>query len=124
MKITAVAEIQWMQALSYVYIQMHQYEKAKVLLEAALVLDDKNDQVLKSLSYIYYQLQNFEAALRKAQTWVQVTQETKPAHERAQMYLLQAQSLLRLDKKDLAKKCLEKHYQLSSPEISELSGRE
>ncbi len=101
----------WILASSYVYLQMQHYDKAICLLEALLVLDKKNLQALKILSYAYFKKERYEDAFISARKWIDASKNLIEPKEIALMYLLQGRSLLKLNRKDLAKKCLQKYKQ-------------
>ena len=99
----------WALALGYVYLQTQNYDKTIILLEALLVLDSEDMQALKILSYAYLKVGRYEDSFISARKWIQHMQKTLAPKELALMYLLQGRALLKLNRKDLAKKCLQKY---------------
>ncbi len=107
----SVEQQHWALALAYVYLQAQQYDKAIQLVEALLVLDKNDPQALKMLSYAYFKTARYEDTFVLARKWIQQMQKVVSPKEIALMYLLQGRALLKLNRKDLAKKCLEKYKQ-------------
>jgi len=106
-----VDQQQWALALAYVYVQAQQYDKSIKLLEALLIVNKDDPQAVKILSYAYFKKERYEDAFVLARKWIQQMQKIVESKEIALMYLLQGRALLKLNRKDLAKKCLEKYKQ-------------
>ena len=101
----------WVLALAYVYLQVQHYDKAIQLLETISLLNKSSTQTLKILSYAYFKNERLEDAFVASRKWLQAVQKTEAPHGLAPMYLLQGRILLKLNRKDLAKKCMQKYKQ-------------
>ncbi len=108
------SNIEWLLTLGYVYIQTHKFSKALTVLKLVLVMRKNHPEALKLMSFAYFESGQCDRAFSSIKRWLQLPGSSRG--EASVMFLLQARVLLRLKRKDLAKKCLMKHVALIAEE--------
>jgi hypothetical protein len=109
--ITESQGVSWILAVAYVFIQAAFFDKALILLKGLDKLNTQDPQRLKLLAYVFYKKEEYKAALTYLQEWLENAKDAT-ADELAQMYLLQAKILHRLNQKKLAKQSLIKSAEI------------
>lgn len=109
--------VEWLLALAYVFIQTNKPSRAMAILNAVLIENQDNPDAMKLSSIAFFKKEEFDKAFGFIKKWMALSGTSR--EERIEMYLLQARVLLRLKRKDLAKKCLLKYTELIDEEEAE-----
>lgn len=109
--------VEWLLALAYVFIQTNKTSRALAILNAVLIENQSNSDALKLSSFAHFKKEEFDKSFGFIKAWMELPDTNR--EEKIEMFLLQARVLLRLKRKDLAKKCLLKYKDLIDEEEAE-----
>ena len=105
---------EWLLALSFVYIQTGRLDHAVTILTLLLSECPGLPDALKLAGNLYFLKEEYDRSFNYINQWMKIRSTRRD--EKIEMSLLQARVLLKLKRKDLARKCLMRYKVLLDEE--------